>query len=175
MSCGGRPSATVAYLRRRPSPPVTKARLAAQIALIRTDRETVAFDVLVNGSYAGHWTEMTDSATVSWTKDVEEVPTERCEGSRDAIVATLRPLIPADHLPASDPRHDRPQPPPFEEIELAVLSPREEEILRMHFGVGTEQLSFNAIGQRLGITRERVRQVQSGALAKLRRTRNGKG
>ena len=50
-----------------------------------------------------------------------------------------------------------------------VMTPRETEILEWHFGIGgKETLSLEAIGQRFGVTRERIRQVQGRAMEKMR-------
>ena len=51
---------------------------------------------------------------------------------------------------------------------LASLTPREEKVLRAHFGIGMEAHTFGEIGQALGVTRERVRQIEVKALARLR-------
>jgi RNA polymerase sigma factor (sigma-70 family) len=53
---------------------------------------------------------------------------------------------------------------------LAQLTPREAKILRMHYGLegGIEPHTLEEIGQDLSVTRERVRQIEAGALAKLR-------
>ncbi len=52
---------------------------------------------------------------------------------------------------------------------LALLHPREAEITRLYFGVGREHpLTLEEIGQRFGLTRERVRQIKEKALRKLR-------
>ena len=48
------------------------------------------------------------------------------------------------------------------------LDAREAQVLTLRFGLdGTEPLTLKDIGQHLGLTRERVRQIQHGALAKL--------
>ena len=53
---------------------------------------------------------------------------------------------------------------------LAQLTPREAKILKMHFGLesGSTPRTLEEIGQDLSVTRERVRQIEAGALAKLR-------
>jgi RNA polymerase primary sigma factor len=52
---------------------------------------------------------------------------------------------------------------------LKELNPREEQILRMRFGIGyDEESTLEEIGQTLGVTRERIRQIESKALKKLR-------
>jgi RNA polymerase primary sigma factor len=55
---------------------------------------------------------------------------------------------------------------------LSTLTPREEEILRLRFGVGKETTSTLAeTGRAFRVTRERVRQIEAHALLKLRRDR----
>ncbi|MHC4291338.1 MAG: sigma-70 family RNA polymerase sigma factor [Planctomycetota bacterium] len=51
---------------------------------------------------------------------------------------------------------------------LDEIEPREAEVLRLRFGLnGVEPLTLKQIGKRLGLTRERVRQLQKNALAQL--------
>jgi RNA polymerase primary sigma factor len=53
---------------------------------------------------------------------------------------------------------------------LTQLTPREEKVVRMRFGVGeTEGHTLEEVGQVFGVTRERIRQIEAKALAKLRR------
>jgi RNA polymerase primary sigma factor len=57
---------------------------------------------------------------------------------------------------------------------LEPLSDREREVIRLRYGLGTErEHTLDEIGRRLAITRERVRQIEAKALAKLR-ARNGR-
>lgn len=52
---------------------------------------------------------------------------------------------------------------------LKDLRPREREILRLYFGLGeARNMSLDEIGERIGLTRERVRQVKDLALKRLR-------
>ncbi|MCU0620620.1 MAG: RNA polymerase sigma factor RpoD/SigA [Gemmatimonadales bacterium] len=50
------------------------------------------------------------------------------------------------------------------------LTPREQLILSMYYGLdeGSEALTLEAIGERLGVTRERIRQIRERAFEKLR-------
>jgi RNA polymerase sigma factor (sigma-70 family) len=52
---------------------------------------------------------------------------------------------------------------------LATLAPNERNVIALRFGLnGTEAKTLDSIGKELGITRERVRQIESVALGKLR-------
>jgi RNA polymerase primary sigma factor len=52
---------------------------------------------------------------------------------------------------------------------LASLSPREEKIVRMRYGIGEPtQYSLEEIGKRFNLTRERIRQIELKAIRKLR-------
>src|SRR5499426_2416805 len=57
---------------------------------------------------------------------------------------------------------------------LATLSPREEKIVRMRFGIGEKaEHTLEETGKIFGVTRERIRQIESAALKKLRHPRRG--
>jgi len=57
---------------------------------------------------------------------------------------------------------------------LAPLTDREKEVLRLRYGLGTDrEYTLEEIGRRLSVTRERVRQIESRALQKVRAARNG--
>ena len=52
---------------------------------------------------------------------------------------------------------------------LATLTPPEEQILRMRFGIGEKSdYTLEEVGQRFAVTRERIRQIEAKALRKLR-------
>ena len=59
---------------------------------------------------------------------------------------------------------------------LASLTPREERVLRMRFGIGIDtDHTLEEVGQQFSVTRERIRQIQAKALRKLQhpnRSRN---
>jgi RNA polymerase primary sigma factor len=53
---------------------------------------------------------------------------------------------------------------------LDTLPPREVRVLQLRFGLyGTRQHTLNEVGQKMGITRERVRQIQAQAIRRLRK------
>jgi RNA polymerase primary sigma factor len=52
---------------------------------------------------------------------------------------------------------------------LATLPPREEQILRMRFGIGQKtDCTLEEVGKLFAVTRERIRQIEAKALRKLR-------
>jgi len=52
---------------------------------------------------------------------------------------------------------------------LASLTPREERVLRMRFGIGEKyDHTLEEVGQNFDVTRERIRQIEAKALRKLR-------
>ena len=52
---------------------------------------------------------------------------------------------------------------------LATLTPREEKVLRMRFGIGEKSdHTLEEVGQDFFVTRERIRQIEAKALKKLR-------
>lgn len=58
---------------------------------------------------------------------------------------------------------------------LALLTPREQKILRMRFGLEDGRShTLEEVGQEFGVTRERIRQIEAKALAKLRKHRESK-
>jgi RNA polymerase primary sigma factor len=51
---------------------------------------------------------------------------------------------------------------------LDKIAPREAEILRLHYGLdGSKPMAFKEIGEKIGLTRERIRQIYHEALTKL--------
>lgn len=62
----------------------------------------------------------------------------------------------------------------LEEV-LGTLSPREARILRLRFGLHNgEQYTLEEVGQKFGLTRERIRQIEGRALRRLRHPRRSR-
>ena len=58
---------------------------------------------------------------------------------------------------------------------LGMLSPKEKEILRLRFGIGEEgEHTLEEVGRRFSVTRERIRQIETKALRKLRHPLRGR-
>jgi len=57
---------------------------------------------------------------------------------------------------------------------LATLTERESDIVRLFFGIGCQEMTLEEIGERFGLTRERVRQIKEKAIRRLRHTSRSK-
>jgi RNA polymerase primary sigma factor len=52
---------------------------------------------------------------------------------------------------------------------LALLTPREERVIRMRFGIGmNKDHTLEEVGHQFSVTRERIRQIEAKALRKLK-------
>ena len=51
---------------------------------------------------------------------------------------------------------------------LETLPPREAKVLQLRFGIDCEEHTYEGLGQIMGISKERVRQIEASALRKLR-------
>ena len=55
---------------------------------------------------------------------------------------------------------------------MATLTDREKEVMRLRYGLGTDrEHTLEEVGRRLSVTRERVRQIEARAVAKMRANR----
>ena len=57
---------------------------------------------------------------------------------------------------------------------LSTLTDREKEILQMFFGIGMQEMTLEEIGDKFGLTRERVRQIKEKAIRRLRQNSRSK-
>lgn len=51
---------------------------------------------------------------------------------------------------------------------LATLTERERDIIKLFFGIGCQEMTLEEIGEKFGLTRERVRQIKEKAIRRLR-------
>jgi len=54
------------------------------------------------------------------------------------------------------------------EVALQLLTPREQEILRLRFGIGDRVHEIDEVSDRIGVTRRRAMQIEQRALSNLR-------
>ena len=57
---------------------------------------------------------------------------------------------------------------------LSTLTEREKEIIQMFFGINTQEMTLEEIGDKFGLTRERVRQIKEKAIRRLRQNSRSK-
>jgi len=81
-------------------------------------------------------------------RDLEETPAEGTDGASERLIE--------EHLARQAQQM------------LATLTPQEERTLRMRFGIGEEQPALDEVGQDFEITKQRIREIEARALAKLR-------
>jgi RNA polymerase primary sigma factor len=106
---------------------------------------------------------------------------DRLVSTMTPIVSTHAPLPGTESLTLDDALADEGLADPAEEIDREVvertmhgllddLEPRERAVIESRFGLGGEPAqTLQVVGQRLGLSRERVRQIEARALERLRR------
>jgi len=57
---------------------------------------------------------------------------------------------------------------------LSTLTERERDIIKYFFGIGTNEMTLEEIGEHFGLTRERVRQIKEKAIRRLRHSARSK-
>ena len=57
---------------------------------------------------------------------------------------------------------------------LSTLTERERDIIKLFFGINTQEMTLEEIGERFGLTRERVRQIKEKAIRRLRHSSRSK-
>jgi RNA polymerase primary sigma factor len=60
------------------------------------------------------------------------------------------------------------------ERSLATLTEREKDIVKLFFGIGCTEMTLEEIGDKFGLTRERVRQIKEKAIRRLRHSSKSK-
>ncbi len=96
------------------------------------------------------------------TESLDDLVGPDDETRRSAVIADVRVPSPEDLAVRSRMAADV-------ESAMAPLTDREREVLRLRFGLGLDrEMTLVEIGRRLSLTRERVRQIEHRALARLR-------
>ena len=60
------------------------------------------------------------------------------------------------------------------ERDLSTLTERERDIIKLLFGINTQEMTLEEIGEKFGLTRERVRQIKEKAIRRLRHSSRSK-
>ena len=82
---------------------------------------------------------------------------------------SLLDVIPNDDSPSADKGLENESLSTEIERALQILTPREREIIKSFFGIGCQEMTLEEIGERLDLTRERVRQIKEKAIRKLKK------
>ena len=82
---------------------------------------------------------------------------------------SLLDVLPNDDSPSADKGLNNESLSTEIERALQILTPREREIIKSFFGIGCQEMTLEEIGERLDLTRERVRQIKEKAIRKLKK------
>lgn len=93
---------------------------------------------------------------------------EMAEADVEQRLAALERLAPDDHVLQIEQRAV------VDEAMLSLLSPRSRRVIELRYGIGGgEGLTYGQISEIIGVTRERVRQIEMRALRRLQRPLRG--
>lgn len=122
--------------------------------------------------------------TLSELSDLVERPSHKLAALLHIVLDTSYiDEIPIDDMIACDARDAYSSPDPEDVVNeiqlcqavgrlistLSTKNRKEEQVLRLRFGIGVEEmLTLDEIGKRMGVTRERIRQIEAKAIGKLR-------
>lgn len=85
---------------------------------------------------------------------------------------SLLDVIPNGNSPSADKELLRESLQKEIERALETLSPRERNVIKAFFGIGQQEMTLEEIGDKYGLTRERVRQIKEKAIRRLRHNTN---
>jgi len=88
---------------------------------------------------------------------------------KDEEEGTLVDIIPNNNSPKADSIVNAESKQKEIDMLLNTLTDREHDIIRMCFGIGCYPVTLEEIGEKFGVTYERIRQIKEGALKSLRK------
>ncbi len=136
------------------------ARVRQQLVQ-RLDREPTSEEIATELGLTTDQVARAEQAALT-PASLDEAHTEDGTGSLAEIIADPLQPSPLDEISHGLLRADLSE-------AMSHLTPRERHILRLRYGLdGENAMTLEQIGQRLNLTRERVRQLESEALKKLR-------
>jgi RNA polymerase primary sigma factor len=105
--------------------------------------------------------------------DAARIPTSLDTPIGEDEESTLRTVLRDATAPSPEDSAIRAQMADEVERAMSALNEREREVLRLRYGLGLDhEMTLEEIGRRLSVTRERVRQIEQGALRKMRAARS---
>jgi RNA polymerase sigma factor (sigma-70 family) len=121
-----------------------------------------------------------DTDEVADALELGAMQREQLSAGLSSVVSMSTPLARGESLSLEDAIPDEQTGDPADSVDgdvlrngvarwLDTLRPRERQVIEWRFGFGPEpEMTLEAIGERLGLSRERVRQIERGALESLR-------
>ena len=162
--------------------------LAEQSRIVRLPLNQVGSLNKINKAFSRFEQEFERTPSPEELADALELPKEkvtdtlRVSGRHVSVDATfvdgednsLLDVLPNNDSPNAD--HTLLNESLIKEIEraLATLTERERDIIRLFFGIGIQEMTLEEIGEKFGLTRERVRQIKEKAIRRLRHTSRSK-
>ena len=162
--------------------------LAEQSRIVRLPLNQVGSLNKINKAYAKFEQENERSPTTEELAEILEIPKEkvadtlRVSGRHISVDApfvegednSLLDVLENSHSPDADGILMKESLSKEIERALSTLTERERDIIKLHFGISCQEMTLEEVGERFGLTRERVRQIKEKAIRRLRHTSRSK-
>lgn len=162
--------------------------LAEQSRIVRLPLNQVGSLNKINKAYAKFEQENERTPTTEELAEILEIPKEkvadtlRVSGPHISVDApfvegednSLLDVLENSHSPDADGILMKESLSKEIERALSTLTERERDIIKLHFGISCQEMTLEEVGERFGLTRERVRQIKEKAIRRLRHTSRSK-
>jgi RNA polymerase primary sigma factor len=162
--------------------------LAEQSRIVRLPLNQVGSLNKINKAYAKFEQENERTPTTEELAEILEIPKEkvadtlRVSGRHISVDApfvegednSLLDVLENSHSPDADGILMKESLSKEIERALSTLTERERDIIKLHFGISCQEMTLEEVGERFGLTRERVRQIKEKAIRRLRHTSRSK-